>query len=126
MDDIKAFTRAIVEEIKKQEEVIPIPSDSIVGVCPLCGKAVIKGKKAYGCTGWQEGCKFVIWKAVAGKRITAATAKQLLKTGKSDLIQGFKARKGGQFEAYLSLENGMVIFEFPSKKNAKEGQGQSN
>jgi DNA topoisomerase-3 len=126
MDDIKAFTRAIVEEIKKQEEVIPIPSDSIVGVCPLCGKAVIEGKKAYGCTGWQEGCKFVIWKAVAGKRITAATAKQLLKTGKSDLIQGFKARKGGQFEAYLSLENGMVIFEFPSKKSAKEGQGQSN
>ena len=34
--------------------------DSIIGKpCPLCGKGVIvKGKGAYGCSNWREGCKF--------------------------------------------------------------------
>jgi len=26
------------------------------GNCPLCGKEIIKGKKAYGCSDWKEGC----------------------------------------------------------------------
>lgn len=34
--------------------------DSIIGkVCPVCGKGtIIKGKTAYGCSNWKEGCKF--------------------------------------------------------------------
>ncbi len=31
-----------------------------IGSCPRCGKDVIKGKSAYGCSGWKEGCKFVL------------------------------------------------------------------
>ena len=36
--------------------------DSIIGtVCPLCGKGhIIKGKTAYGCSNWQNGCKYRI------------------------------------------------------------------
>ncbi len=36
------------------------PSDSLIGtVCPVCGKGtVIKGKAAYGCSRWREGCTF--------------------------------------------------------------------
>lgn len=30
------------------------------GPCPLCGKEVIKGRHAYGCSGWKEGCVFVL------------------------------------------------------------------
>lgn len=30
------------------------------GNCPLCGKEVIKGNRAYGCSGWKEGCSFVL------------------------------------------------------------------
>ncbi len=30
------------------------------GSCPLCGKEVIKGKKAFGCSGWKEGCPYVL------------------------------------------------------------------
>ena len=35
-------------------------ADSIVGtVCPVCGKGhIIKGKTAYGCDRWREGCTF--------------------------------------------------------------------
>lgn len=30
------------------------------GECPLCGGKVIKGKTAYGCSRWKEGCPFVL------------------------------------------------------------------
>jgi len=30
------------------------------GSCPLCGKEVIKGNRAYGCSGWKEGCEYVL------------------------------------------------------------------
>lgn len=30
------------------------------GNCPLCEREIIKGNKAYGCSGWKEGCSFVL------------------------------------------------------------------
>ena len=35
-------------------------TDSVEGqVCPLCGKGtIIKGKTAYGCSEWKNGCTF--------------------------------------------------------------------
>lgn len=31
-----------------------------IGNCPRCGKDIIKGRSAYGCSGWKEGCGFVL------------------------------------------------------------------
>jgi len=31
-----------------------------IGNCPRCGKEVIRGKTAYGCSGWKDGCGFVL------------------------------------------------------------------
>jgi DNA topoisomerase-3 len=37
-----------------------VPADSLVGTpCPLCGKGVLlKGKTAYGCSEWKDGCEY--------------------------------------------------------------------
>ena len=46
---------------KKSSIATPIPDgDAIIGmVCPICGNGhVIKGKTAYGCSEWRNGCKF--------------------------------------------------------------------
>jgi len=29
------------------------------GSCPFCGKEIVKGKKAYGCSDWKNGCSYV-------------------------------------------------------------------
>lgn len=44
---------------KKEEQTLPA-NDTIIGkVCPVCGKGhIIKGKTAYGCDRWKEGCTF--------------------------------------------------------------------
>ena len=89
------------------------PEQEILGKCPLCGKDVREFSKGYGCTGWKEGCRFVVWKEIAGKKITPAQAKSLLKKGHTGLIKGFRARAGKAFSAALALnEEGKVIFSF--------------
>lgn len=42
------------------------PDDSIIGTkCPLCGKGtIIKGKTAYGCSNWKNGCTYRVAFAV--------------------------------------------------------------
>jgi DNA topoisomerase-3 len=56
----KATTKKAATK-KTAAESLPA-DDSIIGkVCPICGKGtIIKGKTAYGCSNWKEGCKFRI------------------------------------------------------------------
>ena len=45
---------------KKQETSNEAPSDALIGTkCPICGQGIIiKGKTAYGCSRWKEGCTY--------------------------------------------------------------------
>lgn len=116
MQEIQGFTQEFITEIKSQEAVTAsFTTSKGIGECPLCGKPVTENSKAYGCSGWKEGCKFTIWKKVAGKTISKAQAKKIINSGRSDLIKGFKSKKGTEFDAYLKLENGEIKFEFPAK-----------
>jgi len=83
-----------------------------LGPCPLCGSEVIEQDRSYGCSGWQSGCKFAIWKTIAGKRLSAHTAQALLRRGRGPLLKGFKSKSGKLFAARLKLENGAVRFDF--------------
>ena len=38
------------------------------GPCPICGRPVIEGKRALGCSGWREGCPFVLDREQDGGR----------------------------------------------------------
>ncbi|MBC8206102.1 MAG: DNA topoisomerase 3 [Kiritimatiellales bacterium] len=49
-----------------------------VGACPRCGKEVIKGKTAYGCSGWKEGCKFVLNPVYKNLTLTANQVQVML------------------------------------------------
>ena len=44
----------------RKTEARQTPDDSIIGTkCPLCGKGtIIKGKTAYGCSNWKNGCTY--------------------------------------------------------------------
>lgn len=73
MAEVEAFTRTLVE-----------PSDasaldpSRLGACPRCGASVIEGKRGFGCSQWQAGCGFVLWKRFEGVDISADAARALL------------------------------------------------
>ena len=57
----KAQGTAKPDKAKPKQEAQTLPADdSIIGrTCPVCGKGhIIKGKTAYGCDRWREGCTF--------------------------------------------------------------------
>jgi DNA topoisomerase-3 len=85
-------------------------SPSILGKCPLCGAQVAERPKSFSCSGGQ--CRFVIWKTIAGKRITARTAKTLLDRGETPRLEGFQSKAGKPFSARLKLIDGQVKFVF--------------
>lgn len=78
-----------------------------LGVCPRCGGEVVEGKKGFGCSNWRDkdgGCRFVIWKEIAGRRLSEADVKKLLEQGETGILNGFISRKGKEFSARLKLE----------------------
>ena len=89
-----------------------------VGVCPLCGKPVVRGKFSYGCTGYKEGCRFRVNTRILGRDISAANMRLLLTEGKTAVIQGFTSKNGRAFDAALRLENGEAVFDFPDRKKS--------
>jgi DNA topoisomerase-3 len=85
-----------------------------LGPCPLCGAQVVEQKKSFSCSRWRDGCGMTIWKTMSGKRISARTAKTLLRDGKTAVVKGFKSKSGQPFSARLKLHEGKVSFDFDS------------
>lgn len=108
---IKVFTTEAVEAIKNDQSVLRgekvalPPNAESVGVCPICGNAIIETEKAFGCANWKSGCKYTIWKndkfiAALGKEVTRPMVELLLKNGKVG-FRNLKSKKGTTFAAYL-------------------------
>ncbi len=94
----------------------PEPADRFepvkLGKCPLCGSEVVEQARSFGCTGWKNGCKFAIWKTIAGKSIGVRSARELLRDGRSAVLRGFQSKTGRRFDARLKLDAGEVRFDF--------------
>ena len=73
MDGIGNYIRSMIQDNSSSQL-----DSSRWGNCPLCGKEVIKGKKAYGCSDWKEGCPFVLQADCRGNVITAKQIQILL------------------------------------------------
>jgi DNA topoisomerase-3 len=132
MNDIKNFATKLVEEVRvKEGEKLAAParrayskngkatgkadgkpqtSTEPLGACPKCGAPVVETQKAFGCSAWKSGgCKFAIWKTVSGKRLSAAQARQLLTTGRTGKLKGFKTKAGKPYAATLILDAGHKV-----------------
>ncbi|HSK99113.1 MAG TPA: DNA topoisomerase III [Rubrobacteraceae bacterium] len=108
MSDISGFATKIVEEARRKEGervTSPARARESLGACPRCGSPVVETKKSYGCSAWKTGCKFAIWKTVSGKRLSVSQARQLLTTGRTGQLNGFKSKAGRSYSAALKLDD---------------------
>ena len=113
-EEIKEYTKKIVETFKNSG--MEVEATNEIGKCPVCGKPIIEGQKGFGCSGYKEGCKFVIWKEIAGKKIMPAVVQTLLAKGETDTLKGFKSKDGKPFEAKLKFDaEHKVVFAFDDK-----------
>lgn len=118
MTRIRAYTQDIVAAAQVQAAQT-IGTD--LGECPVCHQGrIIPGKKAWGCSRWQEGCHFTIWKTVAGKTLTESQVKTLLAGKTTPELKGFTSKAGKAFSAKLQLVEGRVQFVFDPAKTGRK------
>ena len=137
--DVYSVAESVCEEFRRHrdtayEGVSISARGTAVGACPVCGKPVIdRGAKCktVQCSsnrferdeqgGFRRtaGCGFSMWKKVAGKRLTDKQISDLLATGRTSKISGFRSKAGKTFSARLVLKGTDVAFEFDgSRKGA--------
>jgi DNA topoisomerase-3 len=105
LGEIENFVRDTVREFL-ESDTAEVQHEA-VGHCPLCGRDVVEGYKAYECSAKRKadgGCRFVIWKKISGKRISPAAAAMLLNGKSVGPYKGFVSKKKKRFSASLKLE----------------------
>lgn len=114
MEEISCLVGEAVDKAKSEAGTRLISSSTPIGVCPKCGKPVRENRMAYGCSGYREGCDFVIWKTMAEKEISPDIAKTLLEKGVTKKMGGFRSKKSNKkFSTVLKFdENFKVVFDF--------------
>jgi DNA topoisomerase-3 len=113
---IRQYTTQITEELLQSKASIEINDTPGMG-CPKCNKGkVFFYSKVAKCD--NSDCGLVIYRNVCGKTLTDAQIGQLLSSGKTSEIKGFKSKNGNVFNAFLILDGEFKTgFEFvPDKK----------
>jgi DNA topoisomerase III len=69
---------------------------SVIGLgCPKCSDGkLLKGKSAYGCSAYKEGCDFILPFEILGKKLSEKNHLDLLLKGKTTKLKGFKMLAG--------------------------------
>lgn len=116
-DSVSLACREISAVFEHKDEALETDTDTgfygdRVGICPVCGKEVVKGRYGYGCMGYKEGCKFRIGSFICKRPISISNARKILSEGISSEIQGFISKNGKPFNARLKLEGDKVVFDF--------------
>ena len=124
LQNIEKFLRHLIEtapqiiqttDITAAAELAEPAVKGPIAKCPSCHQGELLEKKSfYGCSRYQEGCKFTISKRIASKKITASQVRDLCEKGLTKPIKGFKSKKGSSFSARLKLTQEKIEFDFSS------------
>jgi DNA topoisomerase-3 len=121
MEDVITHVRGIVERPDTRN----VATNGGLGPCPLCGAPVIKGREHYGCSGWKEGCNFVLKCSGFSVDINAGTAAELLRNHAS-LTPHLLTVDGKPVFGKLHLQkDGTVTYEPIDSKSPVPGTGGS-
>jgi DNA topoisomerase-1 len=86
-------------------------------LCPACKAGFVRlpqeDARFYGCSGYASGCRFTVWRTIAGRELKPAEIAALCKDGRTGKLSGFVSKTGRGFEASLVLNaEGRVEFAF--------------
>lgn len=88
--------------------------------CPKCKNGyLIKGKSAYGCSDFKNGCHFILPFKFKDKTISENQFIRLLQKGSTVNLKGFKA-ESGEIEGLLRLDDNFQLVLEPKKSSKKE------
>lgn len=107
MAEVRNYTAHIIHNVKGTRPPQPLmPPYRLDDVsCPVCKEGqILKGKRAFGCSRFKEGCNFTVRPLIAGKMVEKEHLTDLLQLGHTrHFVQGFTSRAGKRFDARLRL-----------------------
>lgn len=108
LNEVISQIKEYIGTVKNESEVLEEP----IGICKKCNTPVWEKRFSYCCD--TPDC-FSIGKIICNKGISKKMVEDILKTGKTGFIKGFKSKNGREFDARLVYKGGKVEFEFPPK-----------
>lgn len=116
-ESVKLAEGEIAAVFENGKNLKPITADTgeygqIAGVCPVCGKNVVRGKYNYGCMGYADGCGFRIGLNICRRDIPFVEVQRLLATGRTAKLDGFISKNGKRFAAKLVIKDNAAVFSF--------------
>ncbi|AMR26851.1 DNA topoisomerase III [Hymenobacter psoromatis] len=79
-----------------------------LGNCPACKTGhILRGKSAFGCARFREGCQFRLPIEILGKKLSDPQVKSLLAKGRTQLIKGFVTGAGEKLDGALTLDKNL-------------------
>ncbi len=127
---VEESTRLAEEEITEvfshKDEMLAKQGDignvgDVIGVCPLCGGSVTRREKAYECD--HEGCSFRIGLRICRRAISPQEVKQIIDTGRTEVLEGFISKNNRRFPCALVLRDGKVVFDMEESHEGETVQG---
>lgn len=110
---IEVYASQITSELLEVQLTLSTEQDS---TCPKCGTGkILFFPKVAKCN--NDGCGLIVFRNKSDKQITDKQVTELVTTGKTGLIKGFKSKAGKPFDASLAFDDQFnVVFVFPEKK----------
>ena len=76
---------------------------------PICGRPIIQGNRGFGCSGWRDGCSFVIWPTWQEQELSLDQIRRLLQ--RHVLRPPLPSKNGGN--VILALTDSGQVTEIP-------------
>lgn len=123
LDILYDYIRKNIDSIKEKEaEKVPQIGSQTLGKCPVCGEDIYQSRYGCLCKNYKEKkCWFAVGSSIYD-HLGKEQLEKLISTGKTDVIEGFKAKSGKKFSAavVLNREENKISFAFPNREEAKE------
>jgi len=94
---------------------VPLSGAPGLGPCPACQAGhVLRGRTAFGCARFRDGCQFRLPLEILGKKLTDPQVKMLLAKGRTQLIKGFVTGAGEKLDGALTLDKNRQLELLPA------------
>jgi DNA topoisomerase-3 len=109
--------------VGEEEGTLDFTGQEPLGQCPACGGKMFMSQLRYVCehsVAKPSTCTFKVSKKILNRDISVAEVQDLLKNGKTALLEKFISNKTRRpFSAFLMWKDGKVSFDFPPREPRK-------
>lgn len=128
INNIKSYTVVMTKELIDAGKSIAgsavLDPNANLNTCPKCQTGKIRlFEKSAACTNKESKCDFIIWRNMAGKKLTDSQLNDLILKKVTSLVKGFAKKDGSTFDAHVKLNPDFTTgFDFPQKKKPTKGK----